>query len=62
MSWVAPQSRGRAAYFILSTTEPILAWFRKLPLRIGMIDLSPLVALLVLSLVRSFLIKLIVGL
>ncbi|MFH1375297.1 MAG: YggT family protein [Patescibacteria group bacterium] len=62
MSWVAPQSRGKTAYFILSTTEPILAWFRKLPLRIGMMDLSPLAALLALSFVRSFLLKLILGL
>ena len=39
-------------------TEPIMAPFRRLPLRIGIIDLSPIVAFLVLS----FLQRLVVGL
>lgn len=52
MSWLAPRSQGKIAYFVFSTTEPILSVFRKLPLRIGMIDLSPLIAFLVLDFVQ----------
>lgn len=61
LSWLAPQSRGQLALFIFSATEPILGFFRKLPLRIGVIDLSPIVAIITIDLVRVFLLRLIFG-
>ena len=61
MSWVAPHSRGGIASFVVSTTQPILELFRKLPLRIGMMDFAPLVALITLNFVREFLLKLVLG-
>jgi len=39
-------------------TEPILAPFRKLPLRIGMFDLSPIVAFLVLEVIHRLVVRL----
>ena len=59
LSWLAPHSRGQIVYFIVTTTQPILGFFQKFRLRIGMIDFSPIVALLVLDFVRMILLKLI---
>ena len=54
MSWLPQRSHpGSIARYIISTTEPYLSFFRTLPLRIGMIDLSPLAALLVLDMLRT---------
>ena len=61
LSWFAPHSRGRIVFFIVSTTEPILGFFRKLPLRIGMLDLSPIVAIIAIDLARTFLLRLFFG-
>ncbi len=41
---------------IYAITEPILAPFRKLPLQVGMLDFSPVVAFLVLSFLQQFLV------
>ena len=49
LSFVDPAGRSRFAPFILSTTEPLLAPIRKLLPRTGMLDLSPLVVLIILS-------------
>lgn len=48
MSWftMGQQSRGRISMFLKDATDPILNIAKKLPHRIGMIDLSPLIALL----------------
>ncbi len=56
-----PYSRGvnGAMGFLRDVTEPYLRLFRPLPLRIGPIDLTPLVAILVLQLVGGFVIRLI---
>lgn len=62
MSWVAPHASGQAAQFVHSTTEPVLAPFRRMGLRIGMLDLSPLVALLALDFVRMLALNLLFGL
>ncbi len=41
---------------IYAITEPILAPFRRLPLQVGMLDFSPVVAFLVLSFLQQFLV------
>lgn len=43
---------------LFALTEPILAPFRKLPLRIGLLDLSPIVAFLVLNFLHRLLVRL----
>lgn len=46
MSWLSPGVENALTRFVYTTTEPILAAFRLLPLRIGMIDFTPIAALL----------------
>ncbi len=62
MSWVAPHAGGQIAQLIHSTTEPVLAPFRRLGLRIGMIDLSPIAALIALDFGRYIVLSLLFGL
>lgn len=52
LSWftLGGQSQGRIALFLHDTTEPVLRVARVIPHRIGMIDLSPLIALIGLDL------------
>jgi YggT family protein len=47
--------------FLRDTAEPWLRIFRRLPLRIGPLDLSPIVAILALQIGRSILVRLIGG-
>jgi len=49
LSWIDPGGRGRVSAFVIQTTEPILAPVRRLLPKTGMLDLSPLIVLLVLS-------------
>lgn len=45
MSWLSPSADHALGRFVYGTTEPILRIFRLLPLRIGMIDFTPIAAL-----------------
>ena len=49
LSWVDPGGRSRLGGFVVSATEPILGPIRKTLPRTGMLDLSPLIVLIVLS-------------
>jgi YggT family protein len=49
LSWVDPAGRSQLGGFVVSATEPILAPIRRVLPRTGMIDLSPLIVLIVLS-------------
>jgi len=60
MSWVGADPYNEIAQLIYSITEPILAPFRALPLRIGAVDFSPILAFFALRLVNSFLVWFIV--
>jgi len=52
LTWF-PGSAPKIKQFLFGVTEPILGPFRKVVPRIGMIDISPIVALLVLDLLHS---------
>ena len=52
MSWIRVNPNSRIVYFILQITEPVLRIFRNLLPRMGMIDLSPLIAFFVLDLAQ----------
>ena len=56
VSWLLPPrfANNPIVVIIYQITEPILAPLRRLPLRIGMIDLSPMVAIILLGLVQTF--------
>jgi YggT family protein len=54
LSWFQGMQHGRAVGFIRSMTDPYLNWFRRFEfLRIGNIDFSPIVAIIVLSVLTS---------
>jgi YggT family protein len=49
LSWFDPVGRTQASSFVISATEPILAPIRRALPATGMVDLSPLIVLIVLS-------------
>jgi YggT family protein len=53
LSWVNPRFEGTVGRFLFETTEPFLAPIRRVLPKSGAIDWSPLVAILVLSLVAG---------
>jgi YggT family protein len=52
LSWVRPDPYAPPVRFIYQITEPYLEPFRRLLPPVGMIDFSPILALLVLSFIR----------
>lgn len=59
MSWVnmgKPTQGGRITQILHETTDPVINLVRKIPHRIGMIDLAPLIAIIGIDLISSFLI------
>lgn len=61
ISWVARGRRNQLIDLVYQLTEPILAPFRNLQHKLGiggMLDFSPIMALLTLNLVLSFLLSL----
>ncbi len=58
MSWFPDGGAARLKSYLYDLTEPFLAPFRNIIPRLGMIDISPIVALLALDLFKSVLIYL----
>ena len=60
MSWftMGQQNQGRVALFLKGVTDPVLGLAKKLPHRIGIIDLSPLIALIGIDLLSRLVIVL----
>jgi len=57
ISWINPDPSNPIVQFLYKTTEPILYPIRKMiSLKIG-IDLSPIIAFLIIIFLRSFLVK-----
>ncbi|MCQ9206484.1 MAG: YggT family protein [Omnitrophica bacterium] len=54
LSWFAINPYNEIVQILYRITDPILAPFRRLPLRMGMIDFTPIVAFMALWFVRSF--------
>jgi YggT family protein len=59
LSWVNAPGAGRLKMVIHDITEPVLAPFQRPIFRVGMIDLSPIIALMVLDFVRTILLSII---
>ena len=59
MSWVSPDPFNPIVQFLRSITDPIFAWIRRrLPFTmVGMLDLSPLVALLIIYLLQTVVVR-----
>ena len=55
MSWFSPRPTNTLAIILNRITEPILAPLRRIIPMAGMFDLTPLVAIIILQLIASFL-------
>ena len=55
LSWVSPSPSNLLAVILYKVTEPLLAPLRRIIPRAGMFDLTPLVAIILLQLIASFL-------
>jgi YggT family protein len=53
--------RGPIAEFLYTITEPILAPIRSVMPRMGMFDFTPMIAIILLQVIREVLIRVIVG-
>ncbi|MEE8360463.1 MAG: YggT family protein, partial [Candidatus Omnitrophota bacterium] len=54
LSWFAVSPYNEIVQILYKITEPILAPFRRLPLRMGAMDFSPILAFLVIAFLRNF--------
>ncbi|MDA8233392.1 MAG: YggT family protein [Clostridia bacterium] len=61
LSWLPNPPHNQLIKFIYQATDPILVPFQRLIPPIGMIDISPMVALFALELVRKLVISLLAG-
>lgn len=61
VSWLPVDPYHSIVLFLIQVTDPILAPFRRLPLRIGMLDLTPLVAIFAIQFVNSVLSGILIG-
>ena len=59
MSWLRIGQGGKVFQFVQGITEPLLVQARRITPRLGMIDLSPIIALIALDLIKYLLISLI---
>jgi YggT family protein len=57
MSWINPDPYNEIVQIIYRVSDPILAPFRRLPLQMGGIDFSPILAFVVLSVLRNFIVN-----
>ena len=61
-SWFSPDPYNPIYQFLIRITEPVLGYIRRvLPLRAGMMDLSPIVALLAIIFLQTFLVQSLFG-
>ena len=54
LSWFAVNPYNEIVQILFRITDPILAPFRRLPLQLGPIDFSPIVAFMALWFIRNF--------
>ncbi len=57
LSWVGADTYNEIVAVIYRITDPILAPLQRLPLRVGMIDFSPVIAFIILSVAKDFIIR-----
>ena len=53
LSWFRSPPRGKMVRFIVDTTDPLLNLAKKITPKTGMLDLSPIIAVIGLELIRS---------
>jgi YggT family protein len=60
-SWFSVPADHPVVRFINGVSAPVLNLAKKVPLRIGMFDLSPILAILAISFLQQFLMNILVG-
>jgi YggT family protein len=55
MSWFNPSPENPIVRLVMEITEPVLAPLRRIVPKIGMIDITPIVAILLLNVIESML-------
>ncbi len=61
-SWFSPDPYNPIYQFLIRITEPVLGHIRRiLPMRVGMMDLAPIVALLAIIFLQTFLVQSLYG-
>lgn len=55
LSWFSPNPTNRLAVILYKVTEPVLAPLRRIIPRVGMLDFTPLAAIILLQLIASLL-------
>jgi YggT family protein len=53
LTWINPYQMGRPLEILSRITDPSLNWFKRFPLRMGIMDFSPILALGILSVANS---------
>ena len=61
ISWLPVDPYNNIVIFLRQATDPILAPFQRIPLRIGMLDLSPILAFIAISFLRNVLVGILMG-
>jgi YggT family protein len=62
LSWFSPDPYNQFYIILIRITEPVLGYIRRiLPFRTGMMDLSPIVALLAIIFLQTFLVQSLYG-
>jgi YggT family protein len=61
LSWVNPDPYNEIVQVIYRISDPVLAPFRRLPLQGAGIDFSPIVAFIVISVLRNFIVNILYG-
>ena len=61
ISWIAPRGGDPLSNFLIQITEPILAPIRQIMPKLGMFDLSPMVALIVLNVIRPVIVRILLN-
>ena len=58
ISWFSPDPYNPFYQFLIRVTEPVLGYIRRiLPIRMGMVDISPFVAILAIIFMQTFLVQ-----
>ena len=57
-SWFSPDPYNPIYQFLIRITEPVLQYIRRfIPYRMGMVDIAPLVAILIIIFLQAFLVQ-----
>ena len=57
LSWVNPDPYNEIVRVIYRITDPVLSPFKRLPLQVGMFDFSPIIAFIVINVLRNFIVN-----